>query len=262
MTRARNKTIMFSLYLIASVVVLCVHAVSEENKSIDAKDIFKTAAAFYEDTRYDEAIKEYEKLLASGVESGHAHYNIANCYFKKDELGRAILNYERAKRLMPKDSDLRSNYEYALSKAEKDHSAVQYKNVFIRINNKIFEGFTLDGMTLFLSSLWLLIVICLGVSMFMSDMRTYMFILIGISIMLMLTGAIEFKERRDALNSESIIVDKAAEARFAPFDTGTVYFKLLEGDKVYIIDSKDDWCRVKRPDGKLGWVKSSSLELI
>ena len=60
---------------------------------------------------------EYEAIIREGAENGVIYFNIANSYFKSGELGKAILNYERAKRFIPRDSDLKFNENYALSEA-------------------------------------------------------------------------------------------------------------------------------------------------
>ena len=55
---------------------------------------------------YDGALKLYREITDSGFVSAAVYYNIANCYMKKGELGRALVGYERALRLSPRDSDL------------------------------------------------------------------------------------------------------------------------------------------------------------
>ena len=67
---------------------------------------FKAAGDFYRQGDYKNAIHS---------ESGAVYYNLANSYFKDGQLGKAILNYERAKRLIPRDGDLGANYKFVLS---------------------------------------------------------------------------------------------------------------------------------------------------
>ena len=40
------------------------------------------------------------------VYSGRLFYNLGNAYFKAGELGRTVLNYNRAQKLMPYDKDV------------------------------------------------------------------------------------------------------------------------------------------------------------
>ena len=66
----------------------------------------------YINKEYDQAIEIYEALLQQG-ESGEVYYNLGNAYFKQDELGRAILNYERALLLQPGNADISANLDIA-----------------------------------------------------------------------------------------------------------------------------------------------------
>jgi tetratricopeptide (TPR) repeat protein len=51
----------------------------------------------------------------AGTDNGKLFYNLGNAYLKNDDLGRALLWYERALKRIPDDPDLRFNYDYALT---------------------------------------------------------------------------------------------------------------------------------------------------
>ena len=68
------------------------------------------ADSAYINKDYAQAIEIYESLLKQG-ESGEIYYNLGNAYFKHDELGRAILNYERALLLQPGNNDVNANLD-------------------------------------------------------------------------------------------------------------------------------------------------------
>ena len=81
----------------------------------EALSEFVRAGNAYKDGRYDAAISHYEGILKGKRASGPVYYNLGNSYYKKRNVGRTILNYERAKLLMPRDSDLKFNYQYVHS---------------------------------------------------------------------------------------------------------------------------------------------------
>lgn len=64
---------------------------------------------------YVSAIQIYESLLQEG-EAAEVYYNLGNSYYKTDNIGKAILNYERALLLQPDNGDIRTNLEIARSK--------------------------------------------------------------------------------------------------------------------------------------------------
>ena len=51
----------------------------------------------------------YEQVSKNGYESPALYYNLGNCYFKLHNLPAAILSYERARRLAPRDEDIAYN---------------------------------------------------------------------------------------------------------------------------------------------------------
>ncbi len=79
--------------------------------------LFKANQA-YKDERYQEAEEGYQRLLDAGHKSGHLYYNLGNACLRQGEIGRAILAYERARILMPREADLLFNLRYALDQRQ------------------------------------------------------------------------------------------------------------------------------------------------
>lgn len=93
-------------------------AIAEDEKPADPNKLFYSANSSYEKREYSKAIEEYNKILDLGIDSGPLYYNMGNSYFKSGKLGMAILYYAKARRLMPYDSDLKANLNYARSLVE------------------------------------------------------------------------------------------------------------------------------------------------
>src|SRR5579859_4188461 len=72
--------------------------------------------AAYAKGNYAKAITFYTKFLDGVYESSAVYYNLGNCYYKTNEIGKAILNYEKAKRLSPGDADIQFNLQLANQK--------------------------------------------------------------------------------------------------------------------------------------------------
>ena len=90
-------------------------AKSTAQDAIQLNTLFFQGNSFYQEERYSEAVKAYEQLVAMGVKSGPLYYNLGNAYFRIGTKGKAILNYERALQLLPRDADVKSNLDYARS---------------------------------------------------------------------------------------------------------------------------------------------------
>ncbi len=232
-----------------------------EEKIQTTKHIFYNAANLYEESKYDEAIKEYSKLLERGLESGNLYYNLGNCYFKKGEVGFAILNYERAKKLIPRDRDLKANYRHAKSLITGNSRRVR-KILPLRLIYKFSEQFAIDDLTVCLFSMYFVAVIIIVVGVIFKMNKKYFLTLLSVLIIGFALGTFSFYSKVSLLDKEAIVVKEAVNAKFEPFDKATTHFTLYEGMKVCVLSSREEWCKIERHDGKAGWIKKSALELI
>lgn len=81
---------------------------SLQAQKTDATNSIKRANEMYKQGQYSDAAALYEEILKNGV-SPELYYNLGNSYYKADETGLAILNYERALRLDPGLNDASYN---------------------------------------------------------------------------------------------------------------------------------------------------------
>ena len=70
-----------------------------------AEEVYFEANRAFKEDRFQDAVNGYRRLVEQGWVSGHLYYNLANSYFRLGRIGQAILNYKRAKLLMPRDAD-------------------------------------------------------------------------------------------------------------------------------------------------------------
>lgn len=251
-----NRIIVIIVLMLAS----SVYASSDIDMGESPEYIFYQGNSHYKNGLYDEALAEYSKVIEEGLESGNLYFNMGNAYFKKGELGKAVLYYERARRFMPNDSDLKSNYKYAISKLK--NSVDDTERSFIHNILSRSVAFTIDGLTLLLSSLYICIVMFFIAIMYFRNIKRPAVLSITILSVLWVLTAYSLYDRTSAIDKEAVIIFQEAEARFEPIESATVHFGLTEGMKVQILESKPDWLKVKRNDGKSGWINKRSAEKI
>src|SRR5260221_9375410 len=63
------------------------------------------------------AIADYEEAVRSGQDAPNLFYNLGNAYFRQKDFGRAILNYERALALDPRQAEAQANLRIARDEA-------------------------------------------------------------------------------------------------------------------------------------------------
>lgn len=252
-TKLRISVISFFLFSLIGIGLLS----AEDNTGLD----FESAAADYRQAKYDEAIAKYQKILSSGSESGNLYYNLGNCHIKKGDLAKAMLNYERARQLMPRDKDLQANYQYAKSLL-KLKVEPKPKIWILRILDSFYGNFTVDGLTLFCFLFYLILVILIAVAAAFVLWRAKLFGIIIILAILFLTSLFAVVERVNLSQHQAIILVSETAAKFEPFSEATTYFNLYAGMEVEIISSNDGWVKVRRQDGKSGWINRDNLEKV
>lgn len=228
--------------------------------------IFNQANSAYQKGDYNEAAGLYQQIWDEGYLSGNLCYNLGNAYFKLGAKGRAILNYERAKRLIPRDADLRANLNYALAGVQEGVSDWKYDFI------KFLTGIASVDQLAVSSSVWffgLVILVILGIirptplrNFMTGNLRKWWFgIIFGCVIVFICYLTLGILTHWDHSREQAVAV-KADAVRFEPSTAATLYYHLAEGSRVLIQEEKENWVKVKRVDGKRGWVKKDCLELI
>jgi SH3-like domain-containing protein len=59
-----------------------------------------------------------------------------------------------------------------------------------------------------------------------------------------------------------VVIARSSGAKFEPFDSATTFFTLNEGEVVSEVASREGWIKIKRIDGKQGWIKRSAVEFL
>jgi len=252
----RNLFIILAISIFVATPALC-------QNGKDARRLFIEGNALYADEKFKEAIADYEKAIRTGFENGPLYYNLGNAYFKDGQLGMAVLNYLRAERLMPGDADLKSNLKYANSLVKTNVLSPDGK-WYIRLFLGIADSFTLDGLTITTALLYLALAIGVLFAATMKGSRKILAyvnwsILALFIISLSLFGARYYKQ---FYLKEAVVVAQNTDCKFEPFIGATTFFTLTEGERVSVRASKKDWLKVRRPDGKQGWVKRSDIEFL
>lgn len=85
----------------------------------DKDSLYLQATQAYGKEDYESAIRDFSKIIEiSENPTAEMYYNLAGAYYKGRHLGEAVLNYERAYRLNPADSDTKHNLRFLSTQIE------------------------------------------------------------------------------------------------------------------------------------------------
>lgn len=246
------------LLFLLSFLGLCRYGYAEDNES---RRSFALANLLYKENKYAEAITEYERILNAGFENGSLYFNLANSYFKEGKLGKAVVNYERAKFFIPNDSDLKANFDYAKSLLRLDAQSITRKGVFKWID-KALEAITLNYLTIILALLQTTIFLLLILKLSLLGARRFLKPFIISLSLIFIIGCISWKRKIAYIQRCAVVVSEEIESKFEPLESATTHFTLGEGSKVEVIESSGVWRKIRRFDGKVGWVMSEGIQFI
>lgn len=244
--------------------ILCLTALflSVQTFANSSLELFNTGNAAYQNDNYPEAQKIYDSLVGMNYESAALYYNLANTYYKQQNIGKAILFYERAAALDPQDEEIQNNLKLAQE---------SILDKFETVPNSIFKTIGQGIMRSFSPTKWGIIGIVFLFLMtggvyfyFYSSLKRLGFIS-GLSFLLLggFSLAMAFSYAQHLKNHvPAIIISDSTYVKSAPSETAEDVFILHEGTKAEVQDELEGWKKIRLIDGKLGWIESGDIEEI
>jgi len=246
--------------LVATILFVAFHAASQDTEQLAAQ-----AAKAYNKRQYQEAIAQYEKIIAGGNESYALYYNLGNAYFRNNENAQAILNYEKALKIAPNNEDLKHNIEVVNSKLTDKVETVPelfYKRWWKLLVN-MMDIDTLAILNIILLSLALILIaiyiVASNIMIRKISFWTGIFLFVLFSI-----GVLAASQRNHYLNSqhEAIIFTQMVNIKSSPDENSKDIFVLHEGTKVKLLDMIAEWQEIRIANGSVGWIKNSDIRKI
>ena len=242
-----------------------------------ARASWKAGIEAYNAKDYAEAVEAFEAVIANGYASADVYYNLANAYFKLGqqsessrpfaggELGRAVLNYERALRLDPTMDDARYNLDIAKDLTN-DTEAVpesfivrvwHYVAGIMTTNGWVTLSLVMLGVTAVMVLLYLLhdSVTLRKISFFVSLATTVVFILSTIFSIVQLKAS-------DEDNRAVIITHDTTPVHASPDSGSKIIREPSQGVTVEVEREQGEWSEVRFADGEKGWVRTTNVEII
>jgi len=223
------------------------------------EEVFYRANEAYKLGRFEEAAKGYDELIQAGYANGHLHFNLGNSYFRMGLKGKAILQYERAYSLMPRDADLLFNLRYV---KDQRIDAVQERQSLIAATFFWINSFNLAEFYWAFIIFNALVCAVLVLRLFMSTSWMSSLLITAVFCWFGVAGSFALKWYDVHFDDRAIILDKEINILAGPDEGDTVLFKLHEGTYLHQERTEGQWVLIRLSADKRGWVKAKGIAKI
>ena len=269
--RKSNKLSMLSLLLL-SIAIFTTLSISAQDTDIIEEPVNNTAlsaADAYRSGDFKTSIELYEKVInesiTNNIVSPQLYYNLGNAYYRDSQIGKAILNYERALLLDPGDSDIRHNLRFANNR--KVDRITPAGDIFITNWFKAIRN-------LYSSNVWAVIaimsfvlsIISLAAFLFVNVLwvrKTAFYSFIVLFLLMIVFNIFSFSQKREQIRGDNaIVMVGAAGVNASPDANSNELFELHEGTKVRVKSSDGNWYEIEIDNGSVGWTNKDNIEII
>jgi len=249
---------LFSLLIICCVIIL--PGLSEAvDRSDEDGEFFYRINQLYKEGRFKEAVDGYLQLIKSHHENSHLYYNLGNAYYRLNQLGHAILYYEKARLLMPRDADLDYNLRYVRQ---------QTKDMIEENQDALsMSFFWLDSVTLS-EIFWIFAVInfifwsTLLFRLYLKKEWTYYLVIIFLVAWIIVGISFGWKWHAVESDDRAVILAEEVNVLSGPDIGDTILFKLHAGTIVRYEREEDEWMLIRMHDRKRGWIRAGAVGLV
>ena len=227
--------------------------------------LFAAANKSYQQEMYMEALEGYQNIEKLDLKSADLYFNMANIYYKTNQVAPAVYYYEKALKLAPNDKDIQFNLTFA-NRMILDNIEPLPKSIWQKFMDGIILNFTYETWAKIAVSLaFVFAILFLMYHFSYSTGKKRLYFITSILSVIFVTTSLFFAYRNKHHvdnNLEAIIFSSEAAVKSAPTNSSEVYFELHEGTKVIILETLDNWKKIKIADGKMGWIDTTALKEI
>lgn len=227
--------------------------------------LFNKATAAYNEGSYDQAVEHYLEIIENGEHSANLYFNLANSYYKLNQVAPSIYYYEKALLLKPNDPEIITNLAFAKNMTL-DAIDVMPKTGFSKIYDSVINFLFFDNWA-YLGVLCVILFVLLYIAFYYFRYSTRKRIAFISSLVILLIACIAvvfaFLQYNDFLDDKpAIVFIEESVIKSEPNARSQEVFRLHEGTKVHVLEELNNWKKVKIADGKTGWLSSEDIKLL
>ena len=245
------------------VLVLLMQLTGMVAQTQDPDSLFSAANKFYQQENYEKALEHYQQIERQQLESAELYFNMANIYYKTNQVAPSVYYYEKALQLSPNDQDIKFNLEFAnamvIDNIEPLPKSLGQKFIDVIVLRFTYETWAKICVTL----AFVFAILFLLYHFSYSTVKKRIYFVTSILTVILVTTFLFFTFRNKHYvdnNIQAIIFSSQADVKSAPTGSSDVYFELHEGTKVLVLETLDNWKKIRIADGKMGWINAADLK--
>ncbi len=226
--------------------------------SFAAESLFSQANAQYQNGNFKDAVADYEKIAAQGNTAAIVYYNLGNAYFRLNQKGKALINYERALEISPRDRDVLWNRNI-LKSVLPDHIELQDESLTLFWMRKTADLFSIHEIAaVFGGLLFLFMIISVLVFLIPQAGKWLAGVRVLLTVLFLLVSALFAVKWLDVKDPKVVVFSKEVYARYGPSEKETKAFLLHEGAEAKVRDETKGWVYISLANKNSGWIPKES----
>ncbi len=216
---------------------------------------------YYQQKKYDSALVCFEQIIVQQPGNPRVYYNAGNAWYRLNNIGMAVLSYQRALRIDPKYKEASENLLLAEARIS-NHIQKGQDLFFIQWWKSLTQPSNANmlGVVSLVCFLLLLGAILLRRYKNITWVRPQM--IGGLAVIWAAFLLFSFVSADNArLRDHAVVMETDAPMTGAPQQTQAQSY-IPEGTTVKILNKKAGNVEVRLPDGRSGWMKQEHLEEI
>ena len=223
-------------------------------------ELIKNAEDSYKSGNYKKSINYYRTLIQKNYNSEEIFYNLANAYFKVNDLGNAVLYYEKALKYAPNDNDILRNLKLVRKIIDSPIEPVpEFKPLkYIKSVSKLLT----PNEWAVLALLSIILVLILIFLIWIRGKKINSILLYSSLSLTILVIIFMFISNITANDNSYAIILLEKRAFLFPSDKSEVLYELPAGEKIKIIDSLDTLYEIELLNKEKAWISTGNIERI
>lgn len=209
---------------------------------------------------YKSCIDSYEQLINQGYASSDLFYNLAHCYYHDEQLAKAVLHYNKVLKIDEYHKEAINNLQIVNDQRASEISLLP--DFFLKQWWVNVSGFFSAGIW----ALFFLMTLVLCLYLFWKWLyspgrrKLYMSWLMITAILMLLVFSLGYSKYKRSTQTLYLVNMEIATLYKGPDNRSGEVLKLIPGERLTLLDQRNDWYKVVLPNKEIGWILKSQTE--